>query len=117
MDKHLFYALLGGAINVVLSSSIPCLINKRDKTFFGEMKQVYETNRKSILVSSLIIVITIYIVLKIGPSFKPLLERLSNEEPSNNEYESLNNEYEPSVNQNIIRLSKGMMPLNNFIRF
>lgn len=105
MDKHLFYALLGGAINVVLSSSIPCLINKKDKSFFGEMKQVYETNRKSILVSSLIIVITIYIVLKIGPSFKPLLERLSN------------NEYEPSVNQNIIRLSKGMMPLNNFIRF
>jgi hypothetical protein len=110
MDKHLFYALLGGAINVVLSSSIPCLINKKDKSFFGEMKQVYETNRKSILVSSLIIVITIYVVLKIGPSFKPLLERLSNEDNSNNEYE-------PSVNQNIIRLSKGMMPLNNFIRF
>lgn len=102
MDKHLFYALLGGAINVVLSSSIPCLINKKDKSFFGEMRQVYETNRKSILVSSLIIIVTIYIVLKVGPNFKPLLERLSE------------SDYEPS--ENVIRVGRGMIPLNNFFR-
>ena len=34
MDKHLFYALLGGTINVVLSSAVPCLIKKKDKSFF-----------------------------------------------------------------------------------
>ena len=102
MDKHLFYALLGGTINVVLSSAVPCLIKKKDKSFFGEMRQVYEANRKSILVSSLIIVITIYIVLKVGPNFKPLLERLSN------------NDYEPSENMFTIR--RQMIPLNNFFR-
>jgi hypothetical protein len=102
MDKHLFYALLGGAINVALSSSIPCLINKKDKSFLGEMKLVYETNRKSILVSSLIIVVTIYIVLKVGPNFKPLFERLSY------------NDFEPS--QNIFTVRRGAIPLNNFFR-
>ena len=100
MDKHLFYALLGGTINVVLSSAVPCLIKKKDKSFFGEMRQVYETNRKSILVSSLIIVITIYIVLKVGPNFKPLLERLSNNEPS----------------ENMLSIRRQMIPLNNFFR-
>ena len=104
MDKHLFYALLGGAINVVLSSSIPCLINKKDKSFFGEMKHVYETNRKSILVSSLIIIVTIYIVLKVGPNFKPLLERL------------YDNDYDSSENANMIKFSRGTIPLNNFFR-
>ena len=102
MDKHLFYALLGGAINVVLSSSIPCLINKKDNSFFGEMKHVYETNRKSILVSSLIIVVTIYIVLKVGPNFKPLLEKLSD------------TDYEPS--EGVIRITRDLRPLNNLFR-
>ena len=102
MDKHLFYALLGGTINVVLSSAVPCLIKKTDKSFFGEMRQVYEANRKSILVSSLIIVITIYIVLKVGPNFKPLIQRLSN------------NDYEPS--ENMLSIRRQMIPLNNFFR-
>lgn len=102
MDKHLFYALLGGTINVVLSSAVPCLIKKKDKSFFGEMRQVYETNRKSILVSSLIIVITIYIVLKVGPNFKPLLERLSND----------NN----TPSENMFNLRRQIIPLNNFFR-
>lgn len=77
MDSHLFIALTGGLINAALSSAVPCLINKSDVPLLMEMRKVYETNRQTIISSSLVIVITIYLALKLAPSLRPMLSNLA----------------------------------------
>ncbi len=73
MDTDIIIALVGGLISMLLSSIIPCLLKENDKPFVKEVKQVYETNKQLILASSLIIVITIYLALKVSPSVMPIV--------------------------------------------
>jgi phosphotransferase system glucose/maltose/N-acetylglucosamine-specific IIC component len=78
MDSHIFIALVGALINMLLSVTVPCLIKKTksDVEFLTQVKQVFETNRQVILTSSLIVGITIYLALKIAPGIEPAFNEL-----------------------------------------
>jgi phosphotransferase system glucose/maltose/N-acetylglucosamine-specific IIC component len=65
MDVHIFIALVGALLNMLLSVTIPCLIKKTEQPFLTEVKKVFETNRQVILTSSLIVALTIYLALKV----------------------------------------------------
>ncbi len=67
MDPHILIALVGGLLNMVLSVTVPCLIKKSELPFLQDIKKIFEVNRQVIITSSLIIVLTIYIALKITP--------------------------------------------------
>lgn len=65
MDLHILIALTGALINMVLSTTVPCLIKQTNRPFLTNVKKVFETNRQLILTSSLIVAITIYMALKV----------------------------------------------------
>lgn len=67
MDSHILIAILGGIINMVLSSIVPCLVNKSEQPFFKDIKKVFDNNRQVILTSSLIVSLTVYLALKLAP--------------------------------------------------
>ena len=71
MDVHIFIALIGALLNMLLSTTVPCLIKKTEQPFLVGVKNVFETNRQVILTSSLIVAITIYLALKIAPEVEP----------------------------------------------
>jgi galactitol-specific phosphotransferase system IIC component len=74
MNLSLIAALLGAVINMVLSVVIPCLINKSQQPLLQQIKEVYDSNRKLIVVSSLIIAITIYMAIEFAPEVKEMMD-------------------------------------------
>lgn len=71
MDLHIFIALIGALLNMLLSVTVPSILNKTERPFLMDVKKVFEVNRQVILTSSLIIAITIYLALKVTPELLP----------------------------------------------
>jgi phosphotransferase system glucose/maltose/N-acetylglucosamine-specific IIC component len=67
MDSPILIAILGGIINMVLSSIVPCLVNKAEQPLLKDIKKVFDNNRQVILTSSFIVAITVYLALKLAP--------------------------------------------------
>jgi hypothetical protein len=77
MDYHIFVAIIGALVNMLLSVTIPCLLKKSDQPFLNDMKKVFQTNREVIIASSLIVAITIYLALKVSPEIELALSDTS----------------------------------------
>jgi len=77
MDYHIFVAIIGALVNMLLSVTIPCLLKKSDQPFLNDMKKVFQSNREVIIASSLIVAITIYLALKVAPEIELALSDTS----------------------------------------
>jgi len=77
MDVHIFVALIGALLNMLLSVTVPCLIKKTEQPFLVQVKKVFETNRQVILTSSLIVAITIFLALKLSDELQPSFSDLT----------------------------------------
>ena len=77
MDSHIFIALLGALVNLGLSVSIPCMLQKSEQPFLVQVKRIFELNKQEILASSFIVAVTVYLALKIAPSAQPLFSNLT----------------------------------------
>ena len=82
MDSHIVIAVVGSLVYMGLSTSMPCMLNEQKQPFLKEVKAVFVTNRQTIVISSLIVAITIYLALKITPSIVDSLDRLSDDDNS-----------------------------------
>ena len=80
MDPHVLIAVVGALVYMGLSTSMPCMLNNQQQPFLKEVKKVFITNRQTIVISSLIVAITIYLALKITPSIVESLDRLSDDD-------------------------------------
>jgi hypothetical protein len=80
MDPHILIAVVGALVYMGLSTSMPCMLNNQQQPFLKEVKSVFITNRQTIVISSLIVAITIYLALKITPSIVDTLDRLSDDD-------------------------------------
>ena len=80
MDSHIVIAVVGALVYMGLSTSMPCMLNEQKQPFLKEVKAVFVTNRQTIVISSLIVAITIYLALKITPSIVESLDRLSEDD-------------------------------------
>ena len=89
MDSHILIALTGAFINMVLSTTVPCLVKKTDQPFLKDVKKVFEVNRQVIITSSIIVAFTIYLALKIAPE----LHLSDNDTGLNFDYYNNNNNY------------------------
>ena len=84
MDSHIVIAVVGALVYMGLSTSMPCMLNEQKQPFLKEVKTVFDTNRQTIVISSLIVAVTIYLALKITPSIVDSLDRLSDDDNSGN---------------------------------
>jgi hypothetical protein len=66
-DNHLSVAIVAAMINIILSLILPILLKKSTLPFTQQIKKNYECNREVILVSSVLVVIFVFISLKITP--------------------------------------------------
>ena len=67
MDRNLAIALLCGVVNMLLSVTMPCLLNKTDLPLLNNVKLVFDNNRHVIIVSSLVVALTTYLALSLYP--------------------------------------------------
>ena len=84
MDSHIVISVVGALVYMALSTSMPCMLNEQKQPFLKEVKTVFVANRQTIVISSLIVAITIYLALKITPSIVDSLDRLSDDDNSGN---------------------------------
>jgi len=81
MDYNIFIAILGGLIHMILSLIIPSLLKDTHLPILTKIYTVYNTNKQLIITSSIIIALTIYITLSVGPSIDEVLSSVMR--PSN----------------------------------
>lgn len=77
MDITIFIAILGGLINALLSVVVPTLLKGSEQNFLKQIEDVFKTNRKLIITSSLIVAITIYLALQITPDVQSVFTELT----------------------------------------
>ena len=65
VEEYLLVALVGATINMLLSATVPALINKTRNPVLQDTKKIFRANRNAILTSSLIIGVTIFLSLMI----------------------------------------------------
>jgi len=63
--SHLIIAIIAGLVNLVLSLVLPCLLKQSDQPMIQDIKNIYQQNKKSIVVSTIIIVVTVYLALSV----------------------------------------------------
>ena len=76
-EHYSLIACVGVAlINLVLSVSIPALLNKRDNgdTFINNARMVYSSNRELILTSTLIVLVATFLAIEFKPSIETVVE-------------------------------------------
>jgi hypothetical protein len=74
MEESIFIALIGAAVHIILSSTVPCLFKKINNPLGKEIKTVFENNRKLIITSSVIVAIIIYLAIELGNELNPMFE-------------------------------------------
>ena len=67
MDYHLAVAIVAAMINIVLSLTLPTLLKNSKLPFSEQIKQNYQCTREIILVSSILVVVFVFVSLKITP--------------------------------------------------
>jgi hypothetical protein len=65
--NHLAVAIVAAMINIVLSLILPSLLRNSTLPFSAQIKKNYKCNREVILVSSILVVVFVFISLKITP--------------------------------------------------
>lgn len=73
MDINIFIAVLGGLINMILSLIIPYILKDVKQPFLNEINTIYKTYKQLIITSSLIVALTMYITLSVGPNLEDML--------------------------------------------
>jgi len=68
MSECLIIALVGALINMILSLVVPCIIKDSQVPILVNIKKVYTTHKQTIITSSVIVFITIYLALKLTPT-------------------------------------------------
>jgi len=69
MDEHIYIALIASLVNLILSILIPCAL-KDSKNILGGIRSTMVQHRTSLLSSSVLVAIIVYISLKAGPVVK-----------------------------------------------
>jgi hypothetical protein len=107
IDNDIIIAVISGLINLVLSSIVPCMLKNNKESMLVNIKKIFETNKNSLIISSLIIMITTYIACKISANID-----LSDLTLSDNNYNNFDD------NKMIVfRLNTGNNDIRNFANF
>ena len=70
MEEHLLIAVIAALLNILFSILLPPLLSNSKLPFTEEIKKHYECNKKFILISTILIIVLVYVSLKISPFIK-----------------------------------------------
>jgi hypothetical protein len=66
MDQDIFIAVIAALVNLVLSIVVPCAL-KNNKDFLPQVRIMLEQHRATLLSSSLLVAVIVYLALKAAP--------------------------------------------------
>jgi hypothetical protein len=69
MDEHIYIALIAALVNLVLSILVPCAL-KDSKNILPQVRMMLEQHRATLLTSSVLVAVIVYIALKAAPVVK-----------------------------------------------
>ena len=84
MNINIFIAILGGLINMILSLIIPYFLKNTNTPVLTQINTIYTNNKQLIITSSLIVALTIYIALSVGPNMDEMLSSWMQSSNNNN---------------------------------
>lgn len=67
MYKHLIVAIIAAMINIMLSVILPFILQDSTLPFAAQIRKNYSCNREVIMVSSVLVILFVYISLGITP--------------------------------------------------
>lgn len=70
MDRDIAIAVTAALVNLVLTLLLPSLIKDSKLPFAQQIKDTYKCNRDAIVVSSILVVVFVFIALKITPTME-----------------------------------------------
>lgn len=65
--SKLLIAVVGALLNMVLASTVPCLLKKSTQPLAVNVRTVFATHRQVILTSSVLVGVIIYVALNVSP--------------------------------------------------
>jgi hypothetical protein len=110
MEEHLLIAVIAASLNILFSILIPPLLTKSKLPFTDEIKKHYECNKKFILISTILIIVLVYISLKVSPFIKS--QFLGNISELSKIYEIKIPELPTSVNQQPVAVNQQPVAFN-----
>jgi len=69
MDEHIYIALIAALVNLVLSILVPCAL-KDSNNILPQVRMMLEQHRATLLTSSVLVAVMVYIALKAAPVVK-----------------------------------------------
>jgi hypothetical protein len=69
MDEHIFIALVAALVNLILSILVPCAL-KDSKNILPQVRIMLEQHRATLLTSSVLVAVIVYLSLKAAPEIK-----------------------------------------------
>jgi hypothetical protein len=69
MDEHIYIALIAALVNLVLSILVPCAL-KDSNNILPQVRMMLEQHRATLLTSSVLVAVIVYIALKAAPVVK-----------------------------------------------
>lgn len=69
MDEHIYVALVAALVNLILSILVPCAL-KDSKNILPQIRIMLEQHRATLLTSSVLVAVIVYLSLKSAPIIK-----------------------------------------------
>lgn len=73
LDRTMYIALFAVLVNVVLSHVVPCAISSENQGMIREIRDEFSRNKGTIVVSSVVIGIIVYITLNYEKDFRTMV--------------------------------------------
>jgi len=72
MSEHIFIAVIAALVNLVLSIIVPCAL-KNNKNFLPEVRKMLEHHRATLITSSVLVAVIVFIALTVADEVKPMV--------------------------------------------
>lgn len=75
--SKLLIAVVGALLNMILSSTVPCLLKKSTQPLAVNVRTVFTNHRQVILTSSVLVGVIIYVALSVSPDIEQVFSATS----------------------------------------
>ena len=73
LDRTMYIALFAAVVNVVLSHLVPCAVSSENKGMVREIRDEFSRNKSTIVVSSIVIGIIVWVALNYEKDFRTVV--------------------------------------------